>query len=76
MMDDHILISDLSELDFPYVYTILHLSTNKDKVTMAYADVADKSFRVKETVNRCQYILRIGSDSVLLAPVCSNELKR
>lgn len=73
MMDDHVLIGGLSELDFPYGYIISHPNTNEKIVTLAYSDVSDISSRVKELSDRYQWLLTRGSDSVILAPVCSTQ---
>lgn len=73
MMDDHLLLGGLSELDFPLGTVVAHPNTAERILALAYSSRRDVSSRIAELATRFSHLLTRAAQSTILIPLCSEQ---
>lgn len=74
MMDDHILMGVLSEMDFLLGTVICHPNTAQKICELSFNAAADIGQNTEEISARFRHFLTKGSNSTILVPLCSSTL--
>lgn len=72
MMDDHLLLGGLSEMDFPLGTVVPHPNTN-EKILALSKMTGNTSQNISELVERFRWVMSRGSSSKVVIPLADNR---